>query len=226
MQNVVDLGTPVPCPPFVYGVYVGPGLTWQISDFGDQNVQVIDGVRYYVLGRTKTPDYDDIAAWAEYFLNAYFFQSRSDGGWAPHRSAVVDWGDSTRGVCMQYYYKASDNGDYDLHFYPALSSPIDLRQALALMRSLFRVYKAKVTAMRRMMAFQFRTTRQRVLFNNWVDQAWEQEERKFYEICLAYNDSTERWLSLPWNRDAIFLDIQMLLRVCDDDDEEDTTQEL
>jgi hypothetical protein len=90
----------VPLGPYVYGVRVVPGPSW---DYGDKQ-----------CGPTRTglvlvPSTAVLFEWAWYqFVLSHLFKSDPMGGWHPSRSAVVKFSAGT------FFYKCNDFGAYDL----------------------------------------------------------------------------------------------------------------
>ena len=110
---------------------VWPGPDWEASGFGDQDVVVgSNGVAAHVLGITRRPDEATLRLWAKYVLEAADAGCPLDGGWAPHRSLVVEWGAELYrpGVGPKFWYKSNDNGMHDLCYAPA-QDPIKPKEA-------------------------------------------------------------------------------------------------
>ena len=105
-----------PLPAGVYGVRALPGPHWLSSGFAGQNERSFGWVR---------PATSQILhQWAEeawHSENNPCPHCRSHnhqlGSWHPSRSAVVEW--QIPGGVQVGYYKAGDEGDYDLYYHPA-----------------------------------------------------------------------------------------------------------
>ena len=104
-----------PLPAGVYGVRVLPGPHWLSSGFAGQNERSFGWVRpageltlqswagdAWEIGNLECPH-----------CGCLYHQL---GGWHPSRSAVVEW-QIPSGVVISYY-KAGDEGDYDLYYHP------------------------------------------------------------------------------------------------------------
>ena len=106
----------MPCPPFLHGVVVGPGMNWFANGFDVQNSQMISGTNRLVLGRAVRPNDETMQSWAEYIPDSFSEAHGPHGGWAPGRSHEVAWGSigPDREVPQGFFYKAFDNGHKDL----------------------------------------------------------------------------------------------------------------
>ena len=85
-------------------------------------------------------------SWAKYLLEAADAGCPLDGGWAPHRSLVVEWGAELYrpGVGPKFWYKSNDNGMHDLCYAPA-QDPIKPKEAFDEMIRAFGDWKQLVT---------------------------------------------------------------------------------
>ena len=145
----------VACPAWELGAVVAPGPSWRRSDFGPQNQQVVDGCKVYTFGRVNIPDGDTISTWADYVVHAVV-QGDIDpfGGWAPHRSVQVTWAGDSAAKDRTYNYKAGDEGDFDLQYWPELgfkSSEHDIQFFLGLAKQFF---ECAVQGMQRALSVQ------------------------------------------------------------------------
>ena len=135
-----------PCPPWAYGVRVVPGPSWDDSGFGPQDFVLADG-SLPVCGTTRVPDDTVLNDWAQYLVDAANAGAEPAGGWAPHRSSCVQWGDCAEGTDRQYYYKSADNGLYDLYYFPGEQDTREFaRDGLRTTTWLFRRWKSMVHA--------------------------------------------------------------------------------
>ena len=84
--------------------------------------------------------------WAKYLLEAADAGCPLDGGWAPHRSLVVEWGAELYrpGVGPKFWYKSNDNGMHDLCYAPA-QDPIKPKEGFDEMIRAFDDWKQLVT---------------------------------------------------------------------------------
>ena len=110
----------LPLPAGVYGVRVLPGPHWLSSGFGGDN----EGS----FGVVRPPTPIELAQWAAAVGGGDGWNNPCPhcaedirlyhqlGGWHPSRSAVVDW--QIPGGSFAAFYKAGDDGDYDLYFHP------------------------------------------------------------------------------------------------------------
>ena len=110
-------GPLAPCPAWLTGVRTtrGPSFCW--SGFEDQDTLIVDGHHAQGIARTRRPCMEDLQDWASELLGAYNQGIDPRGGWAPHRSIVANWlhpGADNDGL----YYKAGDEGLYDLSYWP------------------------------------------------------------------------------------------------------------
>ncbi len=138
-------GPPAPCPAFLFGVVVAPGIDWFESGFDLQNTQLLNQEPRLVLGRTVQPSHSTLREWAEYIPESFFHGQTPLGGWAPGRSHEVRWGaeGSDRSAPTTMYYKSFDHGANDLMFWP-LKEPAaaqeDMEDGIKLARLCFQQY--------------------------------------------------------------------------------------
>jgi hypothetical protein len=96
LGHIQDLATrygPVlPCPPFLYGVVVGPGLHFLESGFAGDNEVMVSDERMYCLGMSIAPDDATMREWIQYPVDALLHGHDPSGGWSLGRSSVVAWG--------------------------------------------------------------------------------------------------------------------------------------
>ena len=102
----------------VYGVRVLPGPHWLSSGFAGQNEDS--------FGVVRPATSLDLQVWAEAAWGSdnhpcphctCTSSYHQLGAWHPSRSAVVEW--QIPGGVQVGYYKAGDEGDYDLYYHPA-----------------------------------------------------------------------------------------------------------
>ena len=103
-------GPVLPCPPFLYGVVVGPGPDFISSGFSGDNELLTLNQSQYVLGTSVAPDEAAMREWIEYPVEALLSGLNPMGGWSPCRSSVVEWGSDRK----HYYYKSGDDSAFDL----------------------------------------------------------------------------------------------------------------
>ena len=87
-------GPVLPCPPYFYGVVVGPGPDFARSGFSGDNIVMVEGQRQHCLGTTQEPNADAMREWIAYPMQALLHRQETMGGWSPCRSSVVCWGSS------------------------------------------------------------------------------------------------------------------------------------
>ena len=132
-------GPTAPCPPWQYGVVVGPGPNFHHpSCFLGQDKQIIGGVDRNVLGRTCIPTGEEVAEWAKYPADAWLSNWAMDGGWAPGRSHVVRWGNTgnSRREIPPSFYKAGCNDMYDLCYWPLQVNHQQVKEGMDIMLQL------------------------------------------------------------------------------------------
>ena len=108
----------LPLPAGVYGVRVLPGPHWLCSGFGEINEGSFGVVRQATRGELQEWAVVARRPGGQHFSCPHCtLASRRHnlGGWHPMRSAVVEW---QAHIAETYYYKAGDEGEYDLYFHP------------------------------------------------------------------------------------------------------------
>lgn len=93
-----------PCGPLGPGRY---GVKCYVADAADED-QSDGGPGYTVIPRLL-----DLLEWAELDLDGESGFSAKDSGWRPWHSQIVQW-DKTTDPKTSWYYKADDDGQFDL----------------------------------------------------------------------------------------------------------------
>ena len=128
-------GSSRPCPPWGIGVRVWPGVTWEASGLAGQDVvRAPDGSVVRVLGITKAPDKTTLDTWSDYDIMACQYGVLAEGGWSPARSLWVEWGSQLFRPDQgpEFFYKAGDEGKFDLNYAPA-QGPINVAEGAQIM---------------------------------------------------------------------------------------------
>ena len=95
----------------------------------------------HVVGVVKRPDHATLEDWISHTIRAAMEGSPLSGGWSPSRSVWVEWGPAQFDECgPEYYYRADDDGFFDLSFSPA-QDPIESQDVLALWARTFEEWK-------------------------------------------------------------------------------------
>ena len=99
---------------------MAPGPHWGSSGFGPQNSQKVDGESCPVFGKVLVPGKEILETWAEDIIEDLTAGGDASGGWAPSRSLAVSWGLEAEGRELpdMLFYKAADDGEFDLQWWP------------------------------------------------------------------------------------------------------------